>query len=89
MESHQNQNPNIVSRREFLQLLAAGVIGHTLDVDKLLWVPGQKTIFLPSVDIIHPSISEIVALELERMLPKIKNLFERDDAFYKRISHDI
>jgi hypothetical protein len=39
-----------MNRRSFLSLLGSGALGaaaHTLDLDKLLWVPGQKTIFLP------------------------------------------
>lgn len=40
-----------MNRRGFLQLLSAGAIGTaTLDVERLLWVPGQKTIFLPSTN---------------------------------------
>jgi hypothetical protein len=74
------------SRREFLRLLALGVAGHTLDVDRLLWVPGRKTIFLPPVSPIQGiSISAIVADEMARILPNIKQLFERDDTFYKAI----
>lgn len=37
------------SRREFLRLLASSTLAHTLDIDKLLWVPGAKKIFLPSL----------------------------------------
>lgn len=40
-----------VSRRAFLQVLGAGVAGAalapTLDVEQLLWQPGEKTFFLP------------------------------------------
>lgn len=43
-----------MDRRRFLSWLtgtAAGVaIAPTLDVDRLLWVPGEKTIFLPRAD---------------------------------------
>lgn len=34
-------------RRTFLRLLAAGAISPLVDVDRLLWVPGAKTWFLP------------------------------------------
>lgn len=72
-----------MERRSFLRLLALGVVGQQLDIDRLLRIPGQKTIFLP---IIHRlTESQIVALELERILPKIRTLFERDDIFYKAI----
>ncbi len=36
-----------MDRRAFLRTLAAGLIGSTVDVDRLLWVPSAKTIFLP------------------------------------------
>lgn len=73
-----------MERRGFLRLLALGVIGHHLDVDRLLWVPGQKTIFLPTI--YRLTESQIVALELERILPHIRTLFERDDIFYRILS---
>lgn len=73
------------SRRDFLKLLASSTLSLPLDldIDKLLWVPGAKKIFLPSV--VSPSISDIVAIELERCIPHLKNIFERDDMFYKLI----
>lgn len=40
-----------MNRRSFLRLLQAGALGgvaHALDLDRLLWVPGQKTFFLPA-----------------------------------------
>lgn len=41
-----------MNRRSFLQLLSTGALGAViapeLDLERLLWVPGQKTIFLPS-----------------------------------------
>ena len=68
-----------MDRRHFLKLIALGVVGHELDLDRLLWMPGQKKIFIPPQGV---SISEIVAVELERMIPKLRELFERDDYFY-------
>jgi hypothetical protein len=35
-------------RRDFLRLLASGVVGSHIDVDRLLWEPNKKTIFLPT-----------------------------------------
>lgn len=69
-----------MNRRELLKLFALGIVGHTLDIDRLLWVPGQKKIFIPSGNI---SMSNIIAVELECLLPKVKFLFERDDTFYR------
>jgi hypothetical protein len=37
-----------MNRRELLKLVGLGVVNHTLDLDKLLWIPGQKKIFIPS-----------------------------------------
>jgi hypothetical protein len=34
-----------VNRRRFLQFVAAGLAGAAVDVDKLLWQPGKKSIF--------------------------------------------
>lgn len=40
--------PAGLSRRSFLGFLTAGTVGvATLDLDRLLWTPGAKTIFLP------------------------------------------
>jgi hypothetical protein len=73
-----------MNRRQLLKLLASGVVGSTLDVDRLLWVPGAKTIFLPTT-IVRPSDAAILALELQRIIPHIKDMFERDSVFYQRL----
>lgn len=39
------------NRRQFLKgllTLAAGSVSANIDIDRLLWVPGEKTIFIPS-----------------------------------------
>ncbi len=36
-----------IDRRRFLQFFAAAAAGSVLDPERLLWVPGQKKIFLP------------------------------------------
>lgn len=41
-------------RRDFLRFLLAAPIAATVDVEKLLWVPGEKTIFLPPAPVIWP-----------------------------------
>lgn len=75
-----------MNRRSLLKLLSVGVVGYTLDIDKLLWVPGQKTIFLPS-RIKHISTSEIIAAEMQRILPQMRDLFNRDDTFYTLLNN--
>ena len=42
--------PANFGRRAFLQLLTAGTAGMVLDPERLLWVPGQKTIFIAPVN---------------------------------------
>jgi hypothetical protein len=71
-----------LSRRKFLlSLIASGVAYHNLDFDRLLWIPGEKKIFIPSNT--HAlTLSQIVAAEWARVLPHVKYLFERDDTFY-------
>lgn len=77
-----------MNRRFFLRLIAAGVIGHELDLDKLLWLPGQKKIFIPTEAEAALSMSQIIALEYERILPHIRDLFERDDTFYRILNKE-
>jgi hypothetical protein len=38
-----------MNRRHFLSALTASLTGLTLDPERLLWIPGAKTIFLPSI----------------------------------------
>lgn len=63
--------------------MLATAAAEYVDYEKLLWIPGGKKIFIPSHSI---NMGEIVALEYERILPKIRVLFERDDIFYKLIT---
>ena len=72
-----------MNRREWLKLILSGAAGLALDPEKLLWVPGQKTIFIPSGKIL--TYSQIVSMEYARIIPHLNNLFERDDMFYKVI----
>ena len=38
-----------MNRRQFFKLTAVASVGLVLDPERLLWVPGQKTIFLPPI----------------------------------------
>jgi hypothetical protein len=62
--------PPTVKRRAFLKTLAAAVAGATLDPEKLLWIPGQKKIFLPAatqfgrpltIDMLQKAMQQIAA----------------------------
>lgn len=72
-----------MNRRNFLRLLAAGIVGHELDIDRMLWVPGAKKILLPSK--LGLSTAQIISSEMERIIPTIHTLFEKDDMFYQTI----
>lgn len=70
-----------MERRAFLRLLAMGVASHTLDLDRLLWVPGAKKIFIPAP---IKLVNMHAILELYDK-DRIRMMFERDDEFYKAI----
>jgi hypothetical protein len=47
-----------MNRRDWLKLFSTGVVGAmVLDPEQLLWVPGEKTIFLPPVLEAEPVIA--------------------------------
>ena len=65
------------SRRGFLGFLASAVATATLDPERLLWVPGQKLISIPSPTV-APLFSpeEVMAAMLEQLRPKIRAFME-------------
>lgn len=77
----------MVNRRQLLKLLALGVAGLELDLDRLLWVPGKKTIFLPSPEKELFTYKEIIDIELNQIASKIPSLFEEEITFYRIIAH--
>ena len=54
-----------MKRRTLLQMMSLGLVGAAVDVDKLLWVPGAKTYFLPPPSFL--SVNEIARETLERL----------------------
>ena len=72
-----------MTRRDFFKLITSGIVAYELDIDKLLWVPGEKKIFIPPARL---TTSQIIALELERVLPKFRDLFDRDLMFYAMLA---
>lgn len=73
------------SRRDFFKKLLASAVTYStveIDVDRLLWVPGERIIFLPSP---HLTIDEMTATAYEMILPKLPILFDRDDFFYAQL----
>ena len=52
-----------MNRRRFLEMLTGAAATMVLDPEKLLWVPGKKTIFIPK-PVIKPTLDdwEVVAV---------------------------
>jgi len=75
-------------RRDFLKFLLGTAAASYIDYEQLLWIPGEKTIFIPPVHKPFKFLtqSEIISIELERITPHLKRLFEQDDLFYQRIT---
>lgn len=73
-----------VGRRNFFKQMAAAVAGavavaEALDPEKLLWVPGAKTIFIPEELAVRPSLAQTLAVnEARRTQEKIfDSIYER------------
>ena len=60
------------SRRAFVGVLSAGLAGFALDPDRLLWVPWQRTFFLPSVVTPH-EVEEFLQGLLDRAIDQLIN----------------
>lgn len=64
-----------MNRRRFLRLLGLGIGTAAFDPEKLLWIPGQKKIFIPNK--IEDNLDYYLdSLMLERITPHITLLFE-------------
>lgn len=77
------------SRRQFLKTALAGAaIAATVDVEQLLWMPGEKTIFLPTFDdyeLITPDWVTREALDILQRQIALTSRFSRayDEKFPK------
>jgi len=72
-----------MDRRKFIQLLTTSAVGlYALDPDKLLWVPGEKTIFVPPLKQLIFA-SEISALEWEHTMDILKEVYDKDKLLYE------
>lgn len=76
-----------MNRRSFLMKLGAGMFGAlvvrpTIDVNQIFQV-GTEYFKVTSRQVFTET--DIVAAELERMIPHFQRLFERDDKFYSMI----
>src|SRR5262245_25500931 len=74
----------MMNRRDFLKILSASSAALVLDPEKLLWVPGEKKIFLPPDEVLmtHTTILE-GALGLYHDI--VKEVFRQDPLFFKAV----
>lgn len=75
-----------MNRRGFLGLIGsafgAAAIATELDLEKLLWIPGRKTLFIPPADL---TIPDIVYCSLHRGAPSDAGSAEATYASYVRM----
>lgn len=84
-----------MDRRSFIRSILSLAATSVLDVDKLLWLPGQKTIFLPSqsqIDFVAHTgrvvnYSAIIELEIRRVTALAPSLFDNDKRLYETLIH--
>lgn len=74
-----------MDRRRLLKLLALGVVGLELDIDRLLWVPGEKKFFIPTGNLAQ-EFNRLIDLQVQRNLTELLQLFERDYRFFTMIN---
>ena len=76
-----------MTRGQLLKLLLSSSIAEAIDVEKLLWIPGQM-VSIPSTYLASVlTTRDIIVLELERMMcrAKAQMLFDRDELFYAQL----
>lgn len=74
-----------MDRRQFIKLIASSAVAaYALDPDKLLWVPGEKKIFIPPAKrLIYAS--ELLESELNSFGVAVRDLSEFHSFFYNVI----
>lgn len=74
-----------MARRQFLQWLLRGAAGAsvavTFDVERLLWVPGQKTVFLPPPPVV--SLAHLDDILKAVYLPAIRDLLHAPSPLFR------
>jgi hypothetical protein len=72
-----------MTRRDLLKFFLVTSAAEFIDYEKLLWIPNEKKIFILNKPILNET--QILAMELEKLIPGLSQLFERDNAFYEPI----
>jgi hypothetical protein len=74
------------NRRQFIQIITSAAAGaYALDPERLLWVPGEKKIFIPPARALVWATTVPNQKELEHTLEIIKNLPASDKFLYETI----
>lgn len=73
----------MISRRGFLTTLAAVAAVATLDPERLLWVPGQKTIFIPN------QLDDIYSLTRQYMTPELLDAIFTHDPVLRYLTNGV
>ena len=75
-----------INRRDFVKILSGSAASlYAFDLDKLLWVPGEKKIFLPPEQrLIYAS--EIALAEWNHVMGVLKDIYNSDNLLYKIIT---
>jgi hypothetical protein len=74
-----------VNRRGFLSLLGTTLGAATLDPERLLWTPGEKTISIPKNIALARNAAALRA-QLEFMRPRMLEIFEQERADHEKFS---
>jgi hypothetical protein len=65
-----------LDRRAFLKLLGTLPIAATLDLEKLLWIPGQMVVVPSTYEVHRITLDEINAATLRQLAPAINEFFK-------------
>lgn len=76
-----------MNRRAFFRLVGAGAAGLVLDPERLLWVPGAKTIFLPSPTIYTGHTAGNTFVAADWLAHEALRVLERELTFMQTINH--
>lgn len=89
----------MINRRTLLKWMLTTPLALTMDVEKLLWIPNQSIVvpsqYVPLREIFYGGACgggktltayKIYEMERERILPHLKELFEKSSLFYASLA---
>jgi hypothetical protein len=75
-----------MNRRGFLASLTGLLATATLDPERLLWVPGAKTIFIPPVIVPELDLDAINQLTLKYIVPGMADAMWQKDTLLEHLN---